>query len=280
MTILEDILMAVQEELNSAKIQRTSADLRSMVADAPPVIALDQKLRGSFCLIAEIKEKSPSVGPMRDENVKNAPEAYEESSIVHAISVLTNFSYFGMSIQKLGEIRKASSKPILRKDFIIDEYQIWEARAFGADALLLMANVLDASRLRGFYDLCRELGMEALFEVHTNEEIYFLPPDARIVGINSRRFKDKRDFVGITGTSKEDLSINLDAFQLVEKLPETAIHVAESGLSPSTLGCVRRKFQAALVGTSLLRDNLGVQASLTDFERQLSCWQNDISLVS
>ncbi|ALJ56301.1 Indole-3-glycerol phosphate synthase [Candidatus Xiphinematobacter sp. Idaho Grape] len=271
MTFLEEILKAVRKELSSAKIQRTPADLRSMVADAPPVIALDQKLRSSFCLIAEIKEKSPSVGPMRAENVKSAPEAYEEASIVQAISVLTNFSYFGMSIQKLGEIRKNSSKPILRKDFIVEEYQIWEARAFGADALLLMANVLDVPRLRGFYDLCRELGMEALFEVHTDEEIHLLPPDAKIVGINSRRFKDKGGFVGVTGMSNEDLSVNLDAFQLVEKLPVAAIRVAESGLSPSMLGHVRGKFQAALVGTSLLRDNLGVRAGLADFEKQLSC---------
>ncbi|QQY08292.1 MAG: indole-3-glycerol-phosphate synthase [Candidatus Xiphinematobacter sp.] len=270
MTFLEEILKTVQEELSSSKIQRTSGDLRSMVADAPPVIALDQKLRGSFCLVAEIKEKSPSVGPMREENVKSAPEAYEESSIVRAISVLTNFSYFGMSIQKLGAIRKNSLKPILRKDFIVDEYQIWEARAFGADALLLMANVLDAPRLCGFYDLCRELGMEALFEVHTEEEIHLLPPDAQIVGINSRRFKDKRGFVGITGMSRKDLSINLDTFQLVERLPAATIHVAESGLSPSTLGRVRGKFQAALVGTALLRDSLGVRASLSDFEKQLS----------
>ena len=268
MTLLEDILKAVQAEISSAKIQHTLADLRSMVADAPPVITFNQKIRNNFCLIAEIKEKAPSIGPMRGENVQNAPEAYEKSPVVHAISVLTNFTYFGMSIQRLGEVRKRSLKPILRKDFIIEEYQIWEARAFGADALLLMANILDASRLRGFYNLSRELGMEALFEIHTDEEILLLPSDAQIIGINSRNFKSKHGFVGITDESKNDLSVDLKAFQLVEKLPIGTIRVAESGLSPSTLRHVYNKFHAALVGTALLCDKLGVQSSLAAFETQ------------
>ena len=149
------------------------------------------------------------VGPMRPENVSAAPIAYEDSPIVAAISVLTNHMHFGMSIERLTSIRKSGTKPVLRKDFIVEEYQVREARAFGADAILLMANVLDRARMAGFYDLARELGMEALFEVHTEEEISALPRDARVVGINSRKFKAKSGFVGKQGTSETDFQSGL-----------------------------------------------------------------------
>lgn len=268
MTILEEILQEVQVALASAKLKRTAKELRSMAADAPPSLPFDRALASSFGLIAEIKEKSPSVGPMRSQNVEDAPLAYEESPIVRAISVLTNATYFGMSSERLRDIRKRVSKPILRKEFILEEYQIWEARAFGADAVLLMANVLDASRLRGFYDLTRELAMEALFEVHTAEEIELLPSDAKIVGVNSRKFKTDQGFMGRTGASKTDFSVDLSIFQL--KLPSGTIRVAESGLSPTTIGEIRSTFQAALVGTSLLRDERGVRASLEEFEKAIS----------
>lgn len=270
MTILEQILKDVQAELVSTKRKRPVVELRALAVDAPPVQPLDQALANSFGLIAEIKEKSPSVGPMRFQNVQEAPLAYEESGVVRAISILTNVPYFGMSIERLGEMRKMISKPILRKDFILEEYQIREARAFGADAVLLMANVLDASRLRGFYDLTRELAMEALFEIHTAEEVDLLPWDAKIVGINSRKFKTDSGFVGISGASKTDFSVDLTVFQLREKLPPEKLCIAESGLSPATISQVRTKFDAALVGTSLLREERGVRAGLEEFERAIA----------
>ena len=203
---------------------------------------------------------------MREANVAQALAAYEESSTVGAISVLTNHLHFGMSIERLTAARKVVSKPILRKDFLIEEYQVREARAFGADAILLMANVLDAARLKGFHDLARELGMEALFEVHTWEEIDLLPPDARIIGINSRKFKTTTGFVGKTGTSEQDFSLDFSAFDLVGHLPAGAIKVAESGISPANLASVSERFQAVLVGTSLLRDPRGIRACLAEFE--------------
>lgn len=270
-TILEKILKRVRGDLALAKSHRPVSELRAMVADAPPVVPLDRALASaSFGLIAEIKEKSPSVGPMRLENVQDAPYVYEEASIVRAVSVLTNMPYFGMSINRLGNIRKIVSKPLLRKEFIVDEYQIREARAFGADAILLMANVLDASRLRGFYDLACELGMEALFEIHTAEEIKFLPSDARIVGINSRNFKADTGFVGASGSSEKDFSVNLSNFELIEELPAGKISVAESGISPANIRKVFTEFHAALVGTSLLRDERGVSVGMEEFERAIT----------
>jgi indole-3-glycerol phosphate synthase len=265
-TFLEEILLDVRAELDAAKAKRPLAEIRRMVLDAPTIRLLTAALSENFCLIGEIKERSPSVGPMRPENVAEAAVAYERSSVVAATSVLTNRIHFGMSIERLEAIRQATSKPVLRKDFIVEEYQVREARAFGADAILLMANVLDPPRLRGFYDLAREIGMEALFEVHSEEEISALPPDARVVGINSRKFKARDGFVGKLGSSETDFSLDYSAFELVEKLPAGALRVAESGLSPQHTIQVRKRFNSALVGTSLLRDSRGIHACLEEFE--------------
>lgn len=265
-TFLDNILENVREVIPVTKRGRSEADLRGMIADAPPVRSFPDALEASFGLIAEIKLRSPSVGVMRTSNWNEAPSAYEESQVVRALSILTNNYYFGGEIAHIEEIRSRVSKPVLRKDFIIDEYQIREARAFGADAILLMASVLDAPRLKGFHELVLELGMEALFEVHDEVEIAALPVSARIVGINSRKFKTTEGFVGASGSSQKDFSINLEAFELVNRLPEGTIRVAESGLDASNIGSVRDKFNAALVGTSLLRDPRGIRTGLADFE--------------
>jgi indole-3-glycerol phosphate synthase len=207
---------------------------------------------------------------MRAENVAEAPDAYEESLIVRALSVLTNKRHFGGSMERMQEIRDRVSKPVLRKDFIVDEYQIREARAFGSDAILLMASVLDAARLKGFYELSLELGMEALFEVHDEEEVAALPVNALVVGINSRRFKASEGFVASGGSSEKDFSIRLDTFELVDRLPEGTIRIAESGLDAGNITSVRERFHAALVGTSLLRDPAGVKKGLSAFEEALA----------
>lgn len=265
-TILDEILNDVASEIAAAKLDRPLADLRARLADAPPVRPMDEALTSGFGLITEIKERSPSVGPMREKNVVEALDAYLECSLVKAISVLTNTTHFGMDIFRMAKIRAKSHKPVLRKDFIVDEYQIREARAFGADAILLMANVLDAPRLAGFYDLVRELGMEALFEVHELQEIAMLPAEAKLVGINSRKFKAESGFVGKSGASEKDFSLDFEAFELASRLPADSIKIAESGLSPSNIRDVRKSFQAALVGTSLLRDPQGPAECLREFQ--------------
>ncbi|MGH8048921.1 MAG: indole-3-glycerol phosphate synthase TrpC [Chthoniobacterales bacterium] len=268
-TFLDQILSDVAHELSSTKARRPLAEVRSMLSDAPAPRDFHDALASSFGLIAEIKERSPSVGPMRTENVAEAAAAYEESSIVRALSILTNSHHFGMDIERLAAIRTRVTKPVLRKDFIVDEYQVREARAFGADAILLMANVLDAARMAGFHNLALELGMEVLFEVHSEDEIALLPPTARIVGINSRKFKSTAGFVGATGSSEKDFTLTFDAFDLVEKLPTGALRIAESGISPVNLALARDRFDAVLVGTSLLRDPAGIRACLAQFEGAL-----------
>ena len=257
-------------EVAAAKQAVPLAEIRARLADAPPTRDFAEAIgQGGFGLIAEIKRCSPSVGPMREENVDAAAATYAASSHVRAVSILTNRTHFGMGIEDLARLRAALPQPVLRKDFFIDDYQILEARAHGADAILLMANVLDATQLRDFHQLALEFGMEALFDIHTLDEIALLPKSARVVGINSRKFKSTSGFVGSSGSSQKDFSLEMSVFDLVTHLPAGCLRVAESGLAPETIASVSSKFDAALVGTSLLRDPRGLAACLADFERAI-----------
>jgi indole-3-glycerol phosphate synthase len=266
-TVLDTILDDVRRQVAQAKEKTTRFDLLARLADAPPVRDFAAALGSGFGLIAEIKDRSPSVGPMRPENVRDAARAYAASPLVKAVSVLTNTSHFGMDVHRLASIRSQVPQPVLRKDFFIDDYQVYEARAFGADAILLMANVLGSKELQHFYSLALDLGMAVLFEVHTAEEITTLPATARIVGINSRKFRATTGFLSSGASSTEDFSLDRSAFDLVDGLPAAAIRVAESGITPETLPSVAEKFHAALVGTSLLRDPRGIHHCLNEFEQ-------------
>ena len=286
-TILDQILVDVRKELAAAQAARPLAELRRMLADAPPERSFKQALAGEFGLIAEIKERSPSHGPMRRENVDASPAAYEQSPLVRAISVLTNNSHFGMSMDRLRQVKVSGSKPVLRKDFIFDEYQVYEARAFGADAILLMANLLEPEEMTRLHRVAKELRMDVLFECHTREQIEQLPPDADIYGINSRTFDSRKNVLGVGayGVSallgrlgaKKDLTVDLDRFELRQFVPANVTKVAESGVSPETIGKVRDelRYDAALVGTSLLSAADGVHHELARFEQALAAPRTD-----
>ena len=271
MTILERILPDVRRELDEARAAVPLEEVKRLAAAARPPrdFAAALTARG-FGLIAEWKLRSPSMGEMLAGNVLAAPAAYENSPIVHAVSVLTNRTHFGGTVMDLAGIAATSTKPVLRKDFILDPYQIYAARAAGADAVLLMANVLSASQMASLHELILELGMEALFEVHEENEIDALPATARIVGINSRKFKSREGFVAAGERSEEDFTLDFAAFELAESLPAGCVRVAESGVTPQSVAPLARHFDAALVGTSLLRDPRGVEAALQDFAGALA----------
>lgn len=280
-TILDQILVDVRKELAEAQAARPLSELRRMIADAPSIRSFKSALTGEFGLIAEIKEKSPSHGPMRRENVDASAAAYEKSPIVRAISVLTNESHFGMNMERLREVKVKGTKPVLRKDFIFEEYQVYEARAFGADAILLMANLLENDEMTRLYAVAKELQMDALFECHSREQIEQLPPGAEIYGVNSRTFDARKNVLGLgkygvsallgrLGSNK-DLTVDLGRFELGQFVPSHAVKVAESGVSPETIAMVRDQlgFHAALVGTSLLSAPHGVHHELALFEQAL-----------
>jgi indole-3-glycerol phosphate synthase len=273
-TILDEIIVDVRSELAEAQRKRPLEELK--LADAPPIRPFKEALQGGFSLIAEIKERSPSHGPMRRQNVDDAPAAYERNHVVRAISVLTNATHFGMSMERLRQVKAATTKPILRKDFIFDDYQVYEARAFGADAILLMANLLDGEEMRRLYQLAGELQMDVLFECHTREQIAQVPPGAELYGINSRTFDtDAQTYDAARKHSQagstHDLTTDAARFELGRHLPAQALKVAESGVRPETVCILRDQFgyHAALVGTSLLTAEQGVFNELERFEKVL-----------
>jgi indole-3-glycerol phosphate synthase len=275
-TILDEIMVDVRKALAEAQQRWPVAELKRRLHDAPAIRSFKQALQGEFGLIAEIKERSPSHGPMRRPNIDDAPAAYERSPVVRAISVLTNATYFGMSLERLQSVKADGSKPVLRKDFIFDEYQVYEARAFGADAILLMANLLEADEMRPLHQLAGELQMDVLFECHTREQIAQVPDGAEIYGINSRTFDtDARSYEAARrqsqAGSKHDLTTDANRFELGEHLPARAVKVAESGVRVETIRALRDRFHyhAALVGTSLLTAPHGVFEELKLFENAL-----------
>lgn len=266
MAFLDEILQRKRGEIDAAKKLRDLAALKSMISDAPPVRSFSGALSNGFGLIAEIKRRSPSGGAMRQENVERAPAAYARSPVVKCVSVLTNATDFGMNIEDLSKMKAQIPKPILRKDFIFEEYQVYEARAFGADALLLMVNVLDRDNMHRLFELSQELGMDVLFEAHTKEEIEAIPKGAKLYGINSRKFKASTQT--FTNSAKgSDFTVELDTFSLINYLPKQAIKIAESGVSPSQLsGVFEMGYNAVLVGTSLLKAESGIESILQDFD--------------
>jgi indole-3-glycerol phosphate synthase len=280
MSFLEEIIQRKQGEIAEAKRSRDLGELKRMLPDAPPLRPFAAALANGFGLIAELKRRSPSAGDMRKENFEQAPQAYAESLAVKAVSVLTNTTDFGMSIEDLMRVRKVVPKPVLRKDFILEEYQVYEARAMGADALLLMANVLERDAMRRLFELSRELGLDVLFEAHTKEEIEAIPAGAKLYGINSRKFKaserwklaQEQSRPGQTGSrAGPDLTVELETFSLIEHLPEGSLKIAESGVKPDKLPeLVKMGYNAILVGTSLLKAPAGVHSILQEFEQGLS----------
>ncbi len=198
--------------------------------------------RDGLNVIAELKKASPSRGLLRPDYqpAKVAPQM--EAGGAAALSVLTEEDFFQGSLGDLKEVAKATGIPILRKDFIVDPWQVWEARAANADSFLLIAAILDDRVLRELLALGRELGMEALVEAHSEEEVKrALGAGARIVGINNRDLK----------TFEVRIETSL---QLAELIPDACIAVSESGIRThgDLLRLREAGFDAFLIGEHLM----------------------------
>jgi indole-3-glycerol phosphate synthase len=175
--------------------------------------------RDEMNVIAEVKRSSPSKGALAAiTDPASLAEQYQEAGAA-AVSVLTERRRFGGSLEDLDAVRKRITIPVLRKDFMVDEYQFLEARAHGADIVLLIVAALSKSQLRDFYDLATELGMASLIEVHTAQELESaMDIEPRIIGVNSRNLKT--------------LDVDSAAFaDLIPRIPSDVIRVAESGIA-------------------------------------------------
>lgn len=197
----------------------------------------------SISIIAEFKRRSPSKGVIRENADAAATARGYESGGAAAISVLTEEDYFEGSLADLRAVRAAVSIPILRKDFIVDEYQVYESAAAGADALLLIVAALDDAKLAALLRLTEEeFGMDALVEVHTREELdRATAHGAKLIGVNNR---DLRTFEVSTATSVE----------LAKFAPANVVLVSESGLTPDEVRKLKAVgYQGFLVGEALMR---------------------------
>jgi indole-3-glycerol phosphate synthase len=217
-SVLDSIIEGVREDL--ARRRKPLSQIHEQMSQAPSALDAYAALLGEqMKVIAEVKRSSPSKGALSAiADPASLAEQYQDAG-ASVISVLTEERRFKGSLADLAAVRARVTIPILRKDFMVDEYQFFEARAYGADVVLLIVAALSKSQLRDFYDVATELGMASLIEVHTADELErALEISPQIVGINSRNLKT--------------LEVNQEAFaDLIPRIPPSLIRVAESGIA-------------------------------------------------
>jgi len=246
--ILQRILEAKREEVEAAQGIVSLAALRDRAAEAPPVRAFDGALRakisaGGAAVIAEIKKASPSKGVLREDF---DPEAIARSYAAHGaacLSVLTDRRFFQGSPDYLKAAREACALPVLRKDFIVDPYQVCEARAMGADCVLLIVAALERALMTELEALARSLGMGVLVEVHDAGELdAALELETPLIGINNRNLRS--------------FEVSLDTtLDLLPRIPASRLVITESGiLAPEDVTRMRAAgVHAFLVGEAFMR---------------------------
>ena len=215
----------------------------SAEAAAPPRDFAAALRRGTVAVIAEVKRRSPGAGEIRPDLDPGALARSYQDAGAAALSVLTDREYFGGSLDDLRAAREATSIPALRKDFTVDEIQVWEARAAGADAVLLIVRILEDGALRDLRELAESLGMSVLVEAHTRGELErAVASGARIVGVNNRDLRTFRTDLAVTEA-------------LLEHLPASGTLVSESGIrtGADVMRLGRAGVHAVLVGESILR---------------------------
>lgn len=221
MSFLSDILRQKRAEVAGRKSAKRVSDFRGRIADLEPTRGFEAALarRGDapIRLIAEIKKASPSKGLIRADFDPVAIAKTYATAGAHALSVLTDRAFFQGDLAYLAAVRAAVPLPILEKDFVVDEFQIYEARALGADAVLLIAAALDDGQLHEYAHLARELGLSALVEVHCERELERVADPATLIGINNRDL----------ATFETDLATTE---RVLREAPDGRVIVSESGI--------------------------------------------------
>jgi indole-3-glycerol phosphate synthase len=245
MSVLNKIVDRKKERVAGAKSRVSLSGLRTIIKNIPPPLDFKKAINRdnrSIRLIAEVKKASPSKGLIRADFDHKAIAAIYKEKKADAISVLTEEDFFQGRLEFLADVKSISTLPVLRKDFIFDEYQIVEARANNADAILLIAALLDQKQAEEYLHMAEELGLSVLFEIHDYKELEMaLRSEALIIGINNRNLK----------TLQIDLNIT---FALIKEIPQGKIVVSESGIKSheDVLKLEAAGVDAMLVGTSLM----------------------------
>jgi indole-3-glycerol phosphate synthase len=245
-TVLDQIVATKREEIERAKAKLPLVELRARLADAPSVRDFFAPLAasGPIKLIAEVKKASPSKGVIRADFDPVAIARTYEAHGASCLSVLTDEQHFQGSLEILRQVRQAVGIPVLRKDFILDTYQLFEARVAGADAVLLIAECLDDCNLRKLHNEAIELGMTPLVEFYEPENLErVLAAGAQLIGVNNR---DLRSFAVDLGHT----------IRMREQVPLDCVLVGESGIETraDVLRLQAAGVDAMLVGESLMRE--------------------------
>jgi len=260
MNILDKIIVDKQREVVLKKSIIPVSQLESSVFFERETISLSQKLRTSSTgIIAEHKRRSPSKSVINHSfTVEEVVKGYENAGAC-GISVLTDGKYFGGSLDDLLLARASVNIPLLRKEFIVDEYQILEAKAFGADLILLIAAVLTREEIKSLSEFAKKLGLEVLLEVHNQEELEkSIMPTLDMIGVNNRNLKT--------------FEVSLDfSKQLASQIPDDFVKVSESGISSIEAISELRPYgySGFLIGENFMKtDNAG--AAATEFIKNLT----------
>ena len=245
MSVLDEIVAGVREDLAVRQAALGPTELAALAAAAPPPREVLAAFRApGLAVISEVKRRSPSKGDLAEIPDPAALAAAYTAGGADAISVLTEQRRFGGSLDDLRQVRAAVDTPLLRKDFIVSEYQLLEARAAGADLVLLIVAALDDATLARLHDKARELGLTVLVEVHEEDEIArALAVGAELIGVNARNLKT--------------LQVDPDAFgRLVRLLPDHVVKVAESGITgpEDAARYAAEGADVVLVGEALVKD--------------------------
>jgi len=248
MTILEEIVAYKKTEVAKVKSEVPIKKLVESPNFKRTPLSLKKSLLevGSTGIIAEYKRQSPSKGIINDKSdILDVTNGYLDANVA-AQSILTDTKFFGGTMVDLMKARSINEvKPILRKDFVVDAFQIVEAKAIGADVVLLIAACLTAEELKNYGKLAEDLGMDVLYEIHTQKELDKIDnPDGKIIGINNRNLN----------TFKVDLEHSIE---LASKLPDNCIKVSESGISDAKIimGLKQYGFQGFLIGENFMKTN-------------------------
>ena len=244
-TVLQKIVSTKLQEISAAKNAVPEAELRSRLVDSPPVRSFFEPLAagGPMKLIAEVKKASPSAGVIREDFDPVAIAKEYEAHGAACISVLTDEQYFQGSLSYLSQVKQSVSIPVLRKDFIIDRYQLLEARVAGADAVLLIAECLDDCSLRALHNEAIEFGLTPLVELYEPDNLpRVLEAGASLVGVNNRNLH----------TFEVDLQHTV---RMRSQIPKDCVLVGESGIKTHADVQLLESagVQAILVGESLMR---------------------------
>ncbi|MEY3920913.1 MAG: indole-3-glycerol phosphate synthase TrpC [Bacteroidota bacterium] len=246
MNILETIIAKKRLEVESSKILQPLKALEKSQYYNRTCISISKALQepGATGIIAEHKRKSPSKGVINDQlNVNDVVFAYQQAG-ASAISILTDQAFFGGSNDDILTVRNSISIPILRKEFIVDEYQIHEAKSIGADLILLIASCLKPSEVKTYAKLANQLGMEVLLELHNEDEFSHICDEVQLVGINNRSLKT--------------FSVNIErSLEMAAKLPSQKIKVAESGINHASEVKIFREhgYKGFLIGENFMKSS-------------------------